>query len=357
MRTALLTLLLLSASAIAQDLAQTEHPVPSDPRWLTFTGGEGSGAGLHVVFVAADQEYRSEQSLPMLARLFAERHGFHTTVLFALNEDGLVDPTQKIRWEQEDVVHDIPGLEHLASADLLVHFSRLITLPDAQLEHLYAYLDSGKPIIGLRTANHGFLGFEYEKDGRRIDFGEDVLGGSFRSHHGRWHADSTRGIVVEEQKDHPVLRGVEDVWGPSDVYRTYPEGGALPQGCTPLLMGQPLMGRSPGDAVNTELIPLPVAWVKTWTGRTGKTARVFHSTMGSAKDFESAGLRRLLLNAALWGIEREDRITADASVEIVGEYAPLASGFAYEELGVVPKPPSAYDSRRAKAGEPGTTGD
>jgi len=341
MRTALLTLLLLSAPA----LAQTEHPVPSDSRWLTFPGGEGPGADKHVVFIAADQEYRSEQSLPMLARLFAERHGFHTTVLFSLNDEGLVDPTKKIRWEQEDVMHDVPGLEHLASADLIVLFSRLITLPEEQLEHIYSYLDSGKPIIGLRTANHGFIGFEYEKEGRKIDFGDDVLGGSFRGHHGRWHADSTRGIVVEASKDHPVLLGVEDVWGPSDVYRTYPEGGALPGGCTPLLLGQPLMARSHDDAVNTELIPLPVAWVKTWTGRTAKTARVFHSTMGSAKDFESAGLRRLFLNAALWCVEREDRIRPDASVEIVGEYAPLASGFAYEELGVVPKPPSAYDSR------------
>ncbi len=347
MRSALFTLLLLAAPAFAQ----SEHPVPADSRWLTFPGGEGPGAGKHVVLIAADQEYRSEQSLPMLARLLAERHGFHTTVLFSLNDDGLVDPTKKIRWEQEDVVHDIPGLEHLATADLLVHFSRLITLPEEQLEHVYRYLDSGKPLIGLRTANHGFIGFEYVMDDRKIDFGEDVLGGSFRSHHGRWHADSTRGIVVEEQNDHPVLAGVTDVWGPSDVYRTYPEGGGLPEGCTPLLMGQPLMGRSHDDAVNEALIPLPVAWVKTWTGRTGKTARVFHATMGSAKDFESAGLRRLFVNATYWCVGLEAAIRPDASVEILGDYAPLASGFAYEELGVVPRLPSAYDSRVVRAAD------
>jgi len=135
--------------------------------------------------------------MPMLARLLATHHGFDCTVLFCLDEDGLVDPTQKIRWQDETVQHDVPGLEHLASADLMILFSRLITLPDEQLEHIYAYLDAGKPIIGLRTANHGFIGFDYELDGKRINFGEAVLGGSFRKHHGRWSQDSTRGTVVE----------------------------------------------------------------------------------------------------------------------------------------------------------------
>ncbi len=319
-----------------------DHPVPESPLWLTYDGGEGPGQGKHVVLIAADQEYRSEQSMPMLARVLSRHHGFDCTVLFSLNDERQVDPTKKIRWEDDEVMHDVPGLEHLESADLVILFSRLITLPEEQLRHIYTYLDSGKPVIGLRTANHGFIGFEYKKDGKRVRFGDDVLGGSFRGHHGRWHQDSTRGIVVEQNRDHPVLIGVTDVWGPSDVYRTYPEGDRLPAECTPLLMGQPLMGRQHDDAVNEKLIPLPVAWVKTWSGNAGKAARVFHSTMGSAKDFESAGLRRLVINATYWGLGMEDKIAADSSVEIVGEYAPLPSGFAYEKLGVVPHPPSHY---------------
>lgn len=340
-----LVLLLLSS---ATTLAQSAHPVPEDPRWLVFPGGDGPGAGKHVVFVAADQEYRSEQSMPMLAHLLAERHGFHTTVLFGQNAAGLVDPTQKIAWEDPEVVHDIPGLEHLATADALVLFTRLLTLPQTQRAHLHAYLDSGKPILAFRTANHGFLEFGYEVNGEGVRFGEDVLGGAFRGHHGRWHADSTRGSIIEENRDHPVLRGVADIWGPSDVYRTYPEGESLPPGCTPLVMGQPLTGRKPDDPPNEELIPLPVAWVKTWTGAAGEPARVFHSTMGSAKDFESAGLRRLALNAVLWSLGLESEIRADLSVDLVGEYRPLASGFAYAELGVRPRPVSDYDPRRAR---------
>ncbi|HEX9794433.1 MAG TPA: ThuA domain-containing protein [Planctomycetota bacterium] len=217
-----------------------------------------------------------------------------------------------------------------------------VTLPEAQLEHFYRYLDSGKPLIGVRTANHGFLDFDYQLDGRKINFGEDVLGGSFRSHHGRWHQDSTRGLPIGAQRDHPILRGVEDVWGPSDVYRTYPEGAALPAGCTALVMGQPLTGRKPTDPFNEKLIALPVAWTRTWTGRTGQNAGVFHTTMGSARDFQSAGLRRLVINASYWCLGMEDAIQADAPVDPVGPYRPLESGFHYEELGVRPRPVASY---------------
>lgn len=321
----------------------TSHPVAESPLWLTYPGGEGPGRGKHIVLVAAEQEYRSEQSMPMLAKVLSKRHGFDCTVLFSLNENDEVDPTQKIRWEDKSVEHRIPGLQHLQDADLVIWFSRLITLSDEQIGHVIEYLDSGKPLIGIRTANHGFLeNFPYEKDGKKIRFGDDVLGGAFRGHHGNWHADSTRGLIVKENRDHPILRGVTDVWGPSDVYRTYPEDASLPADCTPLLQGQPLMGRSHDDEINPKKIPLPIAWTKTWTGSTGKKSRVFHVTMGSAKDYQSEGLRRLTTNAVYWGLKMEGQIDPLSNVDIIGSYEPLASGFNYEKLGVVPKKPEEY---------------
>jgi hypothetical protein len=335
---ALLAVLAPGASAARA----ADHPVPESPLWLTYPGGEGPGKGKHIVLIAADQEYRSEHALPMLAKVLATHHGFHCTVLFGVNDKGEVDPTMKIRWEDKTVTHNVPGLEHLAKADLVILFSRLISLPDAQLKHIYEYLDAGKPIIGIRTANHGFLGFDYKKDGKKIDFGEDVLGGSFRSHHGRWQADSTRGIVVDKNKDHPILKGVSDVWGLTDVYRTYKEGGSLPTGCTALLDGQPLKGRKPDDAPNPDLIALPVAWVKTWTSNTGKTARVFNTTMGSAEDFRNAGLRRLTVNAAYWCVGLEEKIDPRSKVDVVGAYDPPGSGFNYAKLKVVPRKPVDY---------------
>jgi hypothetical protein len=334
---AVLWLVTLSAAGIAG-----EHPVPESELWLTYPAQPGPAAGRHVVLIAADQEYRSEHVMPMLARLLSRHHGFHCTVLFSLNADHKVDPTQKIRWEDKQVTHNIPGLEYLQKADLLILFSRLLSLPDEQLRHFETYLDSGKPLIAIRTANHGFIEFNYQKDGRRVRFGEDVLGGTFRNHHGRWQQDSTRGIIVEANRDHPVLRGVKDIWGPSDVYRTYPEEGHLPEECLPLVEGQPLVGRKPTDAVNTELIPLPVAWVKSWTGNTGKTARVFHTTMGSAQDFANEGLRRMTVNAVYWGLHLEDQIDPTSPMPIVGQYNPPDSGFAYQQLKIVPRKPSEF---------------
>ncbi len=315
------------------------------PQWLTYAGGEGPGKGKRIVLIAADQEYRSEQSMPMLAKILSTHHGFDCTVLFGVNARGEVDPTLPVYPEKDKVFqeHHIPGLAQLATADLVIFFPRLLTLPMAERELIVKYVDSGRPIIAIRTGNHGFHApLPYKINGRQVRWGEDVLGGSFMEHHGQWHADSTRGVIVPEQKNHPLLTGVSDIWGNSDVYRTYKVGTSLPADCTALVWGQPLLGRSHDDAPNPKLEPLPVAWFKYWSTSTGQKARVFHSTMGSGDDFKSAGLRRLLINAVYWGLEMESAITATRSVDIIGTYQPLESGFNYEELGVVPKPVSAY---------------
>jgi hypothetical protein len=316
-----------------------------DELWLSYPGGEGPGKGKKIVLIAADQEYRSEQSMPMMAKILSTHHGFDCTVLFAVNEKGEVDPTMPVYPEKgkELKPHHIPGLEQLVTADLVIFFARLLTLPMAERELIVKYVDSGKPILALRTANHGFhAALPYKINGKNVNWGNDVLGGTFMGHHGRYHADSTRGIIVQEQKDHPILVGVSDIWGPSDVYRTYKEGTSLPAGCTALVWGQPLMGRKHDDEPNPKLEPLPVAWFKTWQTSEGKSARVFQSTMGSGTDLENAGLRRLIINAAYWGMGMEAAITPTRSVDIVGTYKPLETGFNYKDLGVVPKPPSAY---------------
>ncbi len=134
-------------------------------------------------------------------------------------------------------------------------------------------------------------------------------------------------------------------------HRTSPIGNSLtnraslatlPAACTPLVDGQPLVGRKPDDAVNDKPIALPVAWVKTWTGNAGNTARVFHTTMGSAEDYQSAGLRRLTVNADYWCLAMEEKIDPQSKVDIVGDYKPLHSGFDDAKLKVVLRKPSDY---------------
>lgn len=337
----LMSLLIQPASA-----EEHKHPVPESPKWLTYQGGEGPGKGKHIVLITAEQEYRSEQSMPMLAGILAKHHGFDCTVLFGTNKQGLVDPTMAVfpkKGEEEAFQeHSILGLEHLENADLVILVTRLLTLPDEQQKQIVSYLDSGKPIIGLRTANHGFRApLPYKMDAKQVKI-DHILGGRFMSHHGNWHRDSTRGDLVEKMKSHPILTGVKDIWGPSDVYRTYKEGEGLPEGCTALVYGQPLIGRMQGGESNPKKIPLPVVWFKNWKTSGGQSARVLHSTMGSGKDLENPGLRRLLVNGVYWGLGLEKHITADRSVDYTGEYKPLVSGFQYEKLGVVPQAPSAY---------------
>ena len=340
---ACLAAVLLCAVANAQQPEVASDAAKPNPQWLNYAGEKDlPGSGKHIVLVAAEQEYRAEQAMPMLARMLAKHHGFDCTVLFA-QKNGMVDPTQKTRPDDKEMFHDIPGLEQLDQADLLILFHRFITLPDKQLAPVIRYLDSGKPIFGIRTANHGFSGnFPYKVNGKHVRFGEDVLGGSFREHHGGWHREGTRGIVVAANKDHAILRGVTDVFGPSDVYRTYAKDKSLPANCTALLLGQPLVGLDPNDKPNPDKEALPVAWTTSWTGNGNKTARVFHCTMGSARDYQSEGLRRLSTNAIYWCLQLEDQIDPNRSVAIVGDYQPKKSGFNYEQLGVVPQPVQHY---------------
>src|SRR5262249_4572794 len=119
----------------------------ADP-WVVYDGFDGPGKGKHIVLVSGDEEYRSEEMLPQLARILARHHGFKCTVLFAIDpKDGTINPNTN---------NNIPGLEALQTADLLVLFTRFRNLPDEQMKHLVEYIESGKPIIGLRTATHAF---------------------------------------------------------------------------------------------------------------------------------------------------------------------------------------------------------
>ncbi|MBK1829927.1 ThuA domain-containing protein [Verrucomicrobiaceae bacterium R5-34] len=330
-------LLLSSLSSMA-----SPHPVPESDQWLVIPGGKGPGEGKHIVLIAAEQEYRAEQALPMLARTLAKHHGFHCTVLFLMNEDGLVDPTMPSPFKEKGRKSIVPGMEHLAKADGLIWMSRFLQLPDEDVDHLYSYFDSGKPILALRTANHGLWRDTkpYRVNGKDVSL-QELLGGKFMGHHGGWKREATTGIIAPEAKQNPILRGVNDVWGTTDVYRCHKDG-KVPADCTLLLTGQPMQSLKKDAAPNTEKEALPIAWTKKWVGNKGLSSPIFHFTMGSAKDFQNEGVRRLTINALYWGLGMEDKIDAKSSVDIVGDYKALEDGFKYEEFGVKPRPVSHY---------------
>ena len=341
-----LFLLCLLCTALFNDLAaqqgNPEAAAPQGDLWLTYPGSKGPGKGKHVVLIAADQEYRSEQSMPMLAKILSTHHGFDCTVLFSVNEKGEVDPTLPAPFKDKTKRHNIPGLSHLAKADCVIWLSRFMHLPENQMQHFHDYFDSGKPLIALRTANHGFWGgLGYQKGGENVSL-RQILGGTFMGHHGGWHREATRGVIVPENKKHPILIGVEDIWGASDVYRCHNDNNPFPEDCTSLVLGQPLVNLEKDAPPNIKKEPLPVAWTKTWTGNKGRESKIFHFTMGSAVDFENEGVRRIAVNAVYWGLGLEKNIKPVSSIAIIGDYKPLKAGFNYEKLGVKPRKVGYY---------------
>lgn len=348
-----LTLLSISITATSFAQAGTKpkqsgDPTPAastpdqEPLWCEYPGGEGPGAGKHIVLIAGDDEYRSEETMPMLAKILSERHGFRCTVLFPIDPaDNTIKP---------DFQENIPGMQSIDSADLLILGLRFRQLPDTDMKHFVDYVNAGKPIIGIRTSTHAF---NYKADAKESPyanysfdskewpggFGQQVLGDTWISHHGNHGDESCRGIVNESQKSNPILKGVTDVWGPTDVYGIR----HLPATATVLLYGQVLDGMQPDSkpvvgAKNEPMMPL--AWTKDFVSKSGKTARIFATTMGSSTDFQNESLRRLIVNAAYWAVGMEDKIPAAADVDFVDPYKPTNFGFGSYTKGVKP---SAYN--------------
>jgi hypothetical protein len=300
--------------------------------WVVYQGHDGPGKGKHVVLISGDEEYRSEETLPQLGKILAVHHGFKCTVLFAINpQDGTIDPNRN---------DNIPGLETLATADLAILFTRFRKLPDEQMKPIVDYVQSGRPIMGLRTATHAFdlpESSTYGRYGWRSKqwdggFGRQVLGETWINHHGAHGKQSTRGLIAPGMESHPILRGIKnnEIWGPSDVYGVRLP---LPGDSQPLVLGQVLEGMQPTDKPlegNKNDPMMPVAWIKTYETAEGKRGRVFTTTMGASEDLASEGLRRLLVNATYWAVALEDKIPQKSQVDFVGPFKPLPfrhSGF------------------------------
>lgn len=321
--------------AMMMVLASGSLAFAEDP-WVVYQGSEGIGKGKHIVLVSGDEEYRSEEALPQLGRILAKHHGFKCTVLFAIDpKTGMINP---------NVNNNIPGLESLKSADLLVIFTRFRNLPDDQLKHVADYVETGKPIVGLRTATHAFnlsgskkyAKYHWQAKGDWDGgFGRYVLGETWVNHHGQHGSQATRGIVAADAKDHPILRGIKDgdVFGPTDVYTVRLP---LPGDSKTLILGQVVDGMKfddkpfTGGKKNDPM--MPVAWTKTYKSD-GGTGRVFTTTMGASQDLVYEGTRRLLVNACLWAVGLEERITEKLKVDLVGDYNPSPFKFVKEWMG------------------------
>lgn len=344
----LLNALLLALAAILAPASR------ADEHWVVYEGGDGPGKGKHVVLISGDEEYRSEECLPQLGKILATRHGFKCTVLFPIDDKGEINPKH---------TSNIPGLEALGSADLMIIFTRFRDLPDAQMKHVDDYLKSGKPVIGLRTATHAFNGLKgnYARYNNGYNgtekewadgFGRLVLGEKWISHHGSHKGESTHALFAPGAEGNPLLNGIKDgeIWGATDVYGVRLP---LPGDSKPILLGQ--VSKRAATASKEEIAKdknfllspkdikvegakndpmMPVAWTKSYQVPGGKTGQAFTTTMGSGTDFENEALRRLIVNAAyqLTGLTVPEK----ADVAVVGAYEPRAYGFGGFKTGVKP---------------------
>lgn len=326
MKSSITSLTLLSVTAMHLQAAQ-----PNDH--LIFEAGQGSGQGKHIVLLAGDEEYRSEEAMPMMAQVLANQ-GFKCTVLFSMGADGNVDPMN-----QKSLSHS----ESLDSADAIVMSLRFRNWDDTAMERFDNALERGTPIVALRTSTHAFkfnkkskwakYSFNAKPDtGWAKGFGRQVLGETWVNHHGKHKVEGTRSTIEEANKSNPILNSVGTIFGTTDVY------GATPlEPSTILLRGevtQTLDPKSPAVEGKKNNPMQPIAWTREYKNASGKTNRILTTTMGAATDLSDENLRRLVANGVYWGLNL--KVPAKADVTIPGEYKPTKYSTKAHKKGLKP---------------------
>lgn len=222
-----------------------------------------------IVFITAEDEYNSAETFPVFASELEDKYNFDCKVLYgsAKRREGII------------------GMEALEQAELVVLYVRRRALPVRQMKLLRKYLDSARPLIGLRTASHAF-----DTRGRAPkgcvewkSFDHDVLGGNYHNHHKEKAVTTV--TVAAGAENHPILRDIKTPFESSGwLYMTSP----LTESTTLLLVG---------SIPNQK--PEPIAWTNRY-----KDARIFYTSLGSLGDFNNENFRKLLVNAIFWALDR-----------------------------------------------------
>lgn len=288
---------------------------------LVYQGGAGPGEGKHIVFIASDHEYRSEEAVPAIARIMAKRYGFKCTVLFGLDKKGHIKTGS----------NNIPGIEALDNAVMLFLGVRFLTPNDQWMEHFENYLNAGKPVLGLRTTTHAFSNlkgkykkYNYNYTGKDFTggFGRQILGETWAGHYGHNHKCSTQLDIVSEQAKHIVLAGVKDMHTKAGAYSAAP----MPNSVV-LANCQVLTTMEQNSAPLTSKAPKPALWLRTYKSVSGKEGRVFCSTQGASEDIVNEGFRRAIINGVFWCMGLESYIRPNMNVDFVGPYNPTTFSF------------------------------
>jgi nicotinamidase-related amidase len=267
-----------------------------------------------VAFLTAESEYRANQRLPEFAHDLTMRN-IHCD--FALGipvmAEARTDASPEVKAEyaaygmpidnsKSQTVfptrHNIENLQILEDADLAVFFIRRRALEAEKMAKVKAYVASGRPVLGIRTASHSFdAKGNVPRSGGGIvaatestddllaqwpEFDLEVLGGNYRGHYGHLKT-GTEITVVPGMENHPLLRGVKDFTSLNWLYQNRP----LRTGNATVL----LLGANPG------VPPEPVIWIN--------GDRTVYTSLGHWNDWKIESFRNLMFNAVDYLLERK----------------------------------------------------
>ena len=235
---------------------------------------DGDKPGPLIVFLITEDpdNYKAHLTIPVFADLLSKEYGYNTRVLLGKGGPGICS---------------FPNMEILSRADLLVVFTRRIALPHAQMKAIKTYLGKGKPLIGIRTANHAFTvrgkienGFEDWPD-----FVTEILGCENRGYGPVLPGTDVN--VVPREMNHAVLKNITSSYWHSNgnIYLVQP---LLDDNAKILLEGK----------VNE--FEEPIAWT-----RKAGNSKVFYTSLGYPDDFKTPKFKELLINAVKWTLSRK----------------------------------------------------
>ena len=222
----------------------------------------------HVVMLVAEREYETNETLPKFAMEHLGKE-YKVTILHC-DEEG------------QGTRDDIPGTaQALKDADILLVSVRRRALQAKDFKAVEEHIKAGKPIVGIRTANHAFsLRGTEPPDGHLVweEFDAEVWGGSYTGHHGAGKA-----LTIKKLADHPILEGVDvdGFDGTGSLYIVNPIADSTHAILTGTIDGEP-----------TE----PIAW----TNKTKFGGKAFYTSLGHVGEFEQAQMNILLKNAIDW---------------------------------------------------------
>lgn len=236
-----------------------------------------AAAPLKVVMISGSAEYETSQFLPQFKEYLEDRYNIKATLLQSNDTD--------------QPGNFIPGLEAIKDGDVLFTFTRRLEIDGEQLQLIKDYVLSGKPIVAIRTASHGYQKF--------LEMDKEVLGGNYHGHfggsaQGELDAPTQRAEPTDAAKTHPVMQGIGRLKSRYSLYKTAPTADDV----TVLMYSE-----IPADKLEKEEKDdprQPAVWVREYKG-----ARIFYSSLGGMRDFQNDTYKRMIAQALFWTAKRD----------------------------------------------------